>query len=126
MPRVWSPSRERSTSLVHLQDENLFRNVFFTGLGLGADQRIPTLAAIPAILVLMTAHARLSVRKHKQNLYLNIEMPSTHGGGDLFHRVAQTVAASSGILSGPTSMPWNQVTGANGWPQTPTGCQLSP
>lgn len=63
-----------------------------TGLGLGADQRIPTLAAIPAILVLMTAHARLSTRKHKQNLYLNVEMPSTNSGGDLFHRVAQTVA----------------------------------
>jgi len=63
-----------------------------TGLGLGADQRLTTLAAIPTILILMMVHARLSDHKRKHNLYLNIEVPSGDNGDDLFPKLARTVA----------------------------------
>lgn len=63
-----------------------------TGLGLGADQRVPTIAAVAVILVLLTIHARFSDRRKRSNLYLNIEIPSKQVGRQQFERLAQTVA----------------------------------
>ncbi|MCP4593146.1 MAG: DUF4956 domain-containing protein [bacterium] len=66
-----------------------------TGLALGADQRLVVLAAVPAILFLMAAHARFADRKRKHNLYLNVEMPSGDTGQDLFPGLARAVADHS-------------------------------
>ena len=63
-----------------------------TGLGLGADQRIPTIAAVTAILVLMAAYASFCNRKRRPNLYLNIEVPSDSAGEEMFGQIARKVA----------------------------------
>lgn len=45
------------------------------GLGLGADQRVPTIAAILIILAYFTVRTLLSPRLQKNNLYLNLVAP---------------------------------------------------
>ena len=62
------------------------------GLGLGADQRVATVVSVLAILILMAIHAQWSNRKQKQNLYLNVEVPTDSAGEDLFPRLSKTVA----------------------------------
>lgn len=62
------------------------------GLGLGADQRIPTILSVGAILVIMAVHSVLSGRKRRPNLYLNIELPTNGDGTTLMPRIARTVA----------------------------------
>ena len=62
------------------------------GLGLGADQRIPTLAAVGVIMCYLLG--RVVVRKSwgwgkTHNLYLNIEVDSEEAGGKLFEEINQ-------------------------------------
>ncbi len=48
-----------------------------TGLALGADQRLPALAAAPVILVVGALVSRSGVTRKDENLFLNITIPST-------------------------------------------------
>ena len=50
------------------------------GIGLGADQRLVTLAAFVVIVAYLFAHTTLSPRRQKSNLYLNITAPNTGTG----------------------------------------------
>jgi uncharacterized membrane protein YhiD involved in acid resistance len=45
------------------------------GLGLGADQQIPTIVALLALIVLMIATRLLTRRSSARNLYLNLQVP---------------------------------------------------
>jgi uncharacterized membrane protein YhiD involved in acid resistance len=50
------------------------------GLGLGADQWLPTVIATAAIMVVLVVTRLRSLRSRKRNLYLNIQVPE--GGTD--------------------------------------------
>jgi hypothetical protein len=45
------------------------------GLGLGADQRIPTVVATCVLMILLIASRLLSLRSQQRNLYVNIQVP---------------------------------------------------
>jgi uncharacterized membrane protein YhiD involved in acid resistance len=45
------------------------------GLGLGADQQIPTIISMCVIIALLIGTRLVAVRKQKRNLYLNIQVP---------------------------------------------------
>jgi hypothetical protein len=45
------------------------------GLGLGADQRIPTLVAVSVLMALLIATRLLTPRSRRRNMYLNIQIP---------------------------------------------------
>lgn len=51
------------------------------GLGLGADQRLPTVVAVGAIMVLLVVRRLLAPRARRHNLYLNIHAPAEGDGG---------------------------------------------
>lgn len=53
------------------------------GLGLGADQWIPTLVATCAIMVVLVVTRLRSHRSRKRNLYLNIQVPDEGTGSAL-------------------------------------------
>ncbi|MCB9850124.1 MAG: DUF4956 domain-containing protein [Phycisphaerales bacterium] len=63
-----------------------------TGLGLGADQQIPTGGAVIAILIMISIHTRLTDRKQKHNVYLNVELPPGTGANGAGERLSRTVA----------------------------------
>jgi hypothetical protein len=50
------------------------------GIGLGADQRVVTVAAFVVIIAYLFAHTTLSPRRQKSNLFLNITTPNTDAG----------------------------------------------
>lgn len=52
------------------------------GVGLGADQRVPTVVAFLVIIGFATARALLSGEKSKHHLYMNVEVPQTDGRGE--------------------------------------------
>lgn len=45
------------------------------GIGLGADQRIPTVVATCVLMILLIGTKLVSLRSRKQNLYVNIQVP---------------------------------------------------
>jgi hypothetical protein len=45
------------------------------GLGLGADQRLPTIVAVGVIMALLVGTRLLSFRSKRRNMYLNIQVP---------------------------------------------------
>lgn len=58
------------------------------GLGFGADQRVPTLAAFGVIMLYLGWRAVISKRrKGYHNLYLNIQIPNDQSGDDVFQGV---------------------------------------
>lgn len=61
------------------------------GLGLGADQRIPTLAAFSAIMAYLIGRKLISDKSNKSNrsnsMYLNIQMGIADNGSKLFSEV---------------------------------------
>jgi hypothetical protein len=61
------------------------------GLGFGADQRLPTLIAAIFILGILAMRSRLSRKKAKTNLYLNIEFPKRDDGVNNFERIGNIV-----------------------------------
>ncbi len=63
-----------------------------TGIGLGADQRLVVVVAMPAILGLLTLYNLPGKRKERHNLYLNIEVPSAAAGANPFPQLIRTVA----------------------------------
>jgi uncharacterized membrane protein YhiD involved in acid resistance len=76
------------------------------GLGLGADQRIPTLLAYVLILTVLATMRRLPspYRQAKHNLYLNIEVPQNgterqSENGAVEHSGNQTLATIHEILA---------------------------
>ena len=56
------------------------------GLGLGADQRLPTILAIVVILGYLLVRTLLTARPARNNLYLNVLAPPA---GDLFAQINQ-------------------------------------
>ncbi len=54
------------------------------GLGLGADQRLPSVAAFGVILGFLLIQTRWRRRDRSHNLYLNIEMPDTQEKESVF------------------------------------------
>ncbi len=58
------------------------------GLGLGADQRLPTVVAIGIILGYLMARHALSPRDHKNNLYFNI---ATANQDDTFSQINEVL-----------------------------------
>lgn len=63
------------------------------GLGLGADQRWPTLVAFAFILAIIVGRSRLSAPRREQNLYLNIDVPAS-GGENVLGRIHDVLAGS--------------------------------
>ncbi len=60
------------------------------GLGLGADQRIPTLVAFAVIMVYLAARALLARKKRGTNsLYLNLQLVNDGASTQLFNEVNQ-------------------------------------
>lgn len=60
------------------------------GLGLGADQRIPTLVAFAAIMVYLVARAVVArQRKGSHSLYLNLQLVNDGASAELFKQVNQ-------------------------------------
>jgi uncharacterized membrane protein YhiD involved in acid resistance len=58
------------------------------GLGLGADQRVPTLAAVSMIMLYLLVRTAITYRrKASHSLYLNIVVDSEGGGGSLFSQI---------------------------------------
>lgn len=58
------------------------------GLGLGADQRIPTLAAFSAIMVYLIGRKLITHKSYRSNsMYLNIQMEVADNGTRLFSEV---------------------------------------
>jgi len=49
------------------------------GLGLGADQRVPTLVAVGIIVALLIVTRLMAPRLQRRNLYLNIQVPEGEG-----------------------------------------------
>jgi uncharacterized membrane protein YhiD involved in acid resistance len=45
------------------------------GIGLGADQRIPTIVATCVLMILLIGTKLVSLRSRKRNLYVNIQVP---------------------------------------------------
>ena len=60
------------------------------GLGMGADQRLPTLAAFTFMMLYLLGHAFISKRKKaSHNLFLNIQVVSEQSGGNTFAEINQ-------------------------------------
>jgi hypothetical protein len=60
------------------------------GLGMGADQRIPTLAASAFMLLYLLGRVLLTKRKKtSHNLFLNIQVTSEQAGSNLFGEINQ-------------------------------------
>lgn len=70
------------------------------GLGFGADQRMPTLAAVAFILtVLAVGHQTpVSPRPAKHALYCNIEMPAADDPGELINKIHHTLEAHTHLV----------------------------
>jgi uncharacterized membrane protein YhiD involved in acid resistance len=49
------------------------------GIGLGADQRIPTIVATCVLMILLIGTKLVSLRSRKRNLYVNIQVPEQDG-----------------------------------------------
>ncbi len=62
------------------------------GLGLGADQRLPTLSAFALILLVITVRARIGREPKRHNLYMNVEAPHVRGGRDTFQTINSVLA----------------------------------
>jgi len=65
--------------------------VIAVGLGLGADQRIPTAIAVCVIMGLLAVTRVASGRSRKQNLYLNVQVPE-EGTGNTVESVNSILA----------------------------------
>jgi uncharacterized membrane protein YhiD involved in acid resistance len=60
------------------------------GLGMGADQRLPTLAAFAFMMLYLMGRAFVSKRKKaSHNLFLNIQVVSEQSGGNTFAEINQ-------------------------------------
>ncbi len=60
------------------------------GLGLGADQRIPTLVAFMVIMVYLFVRAFVNRKQsHSHSLYLNIQVENDQAGSNIFTEVNQ-------------------------------------
>jgi hypothetical protein len=68
------------------------------GLGLGADQRVPTVAAFMAITSIITLRSLLMAPPVRHNLYMSVEVPEI-GGGDAAFRTINDVLAGHAVVS---------------------------
>jgi len=50
------------------------------GIGLGADQQVPTIVSVCAILAVLIGTRLLSARSRKKNLYVNVQVPEQETG----------------------------------------------
>ena len=62
------------------------------GLGLGADQRLPTIVAFVVIMTLLFVLSWPLRREKNHNLYLNVEVPTKPGDAITFETVTQLLA----------------------------------
>jgi uncharacterized membrane protein YhiD involved in acid resistance len=63
------------------------------GLGMGADQRVPTMAAFAVIMIYLLIRALLDRRyKPSQSLYLNIQLPNSDDNAEAFTRINNILA----------------------------------
>lgn len=63
------------------------------GLGMGADQRIPTVAAFAVIMIYLLIRSLLDRnRKPAQSLYLNIQLPDSKDDPSAFTRINEILA----------------------------------
>lgn len=68
------------------------------GLGLGADQRVPTVAAFMAITSIITLRSILMAPPVRHNLYMSVEVPEI-GGGDAAFRTINHVLSEHAVVS---------------------------
>ena len=62
------------------------------GLGLGADQRVPTAVAFAIILGILWIRSAWSPRSKSHNLYLNVEVPDHQSEDRTFDTVVRLIA----------------------------------
>lgn len=67
------------------------------GLGLGADQWLPTVIATAAIMVVLVLTRLRSLRSRKRNLYLNIQVPD-HGTEGALEKVSTILSSHAQVL----------------------------
>ncbi|MBN1639706.1 MAG: DUF4956 domain-containing protein [Anaerolineae bacterium] len=67
------------------------------GLGLGADQRLPTVVAVGVIMALLIGTRLLSRRSRKRNMYLNIQVPEGDGEAS-FEAVNEILVAHAAMV----------------------------
>ena len=67
------------------------------GLGLGADQRLPTIVAVGVIMALLIGTRLLARRASKRNMYLNIQVPE-EGDGTSFEAVNDVLVEHADLV----------------------------
>jgi len=70
-----------------------------TGLGLGADQQIATVAAVLTIVVMLSVHLALTARKPRYSVFLNVDLPPGSGHNGAGEHLARTVADHAAAAS---------------------------
>ena len=63
------------------------------GLGMGADQRVPTIVSVLVIALLLTLRSGTVRRGTEHNLYLSLEMPHPNREDDLLQVINDTLSA---------------------------------
>lgn len=65
------------------------------GLGFGADQRIPTIAAVVFILGVLTIRANVAYKPKNQTHFLNVEIPAGGESESLIKKLDEVISKSS-------------------------------
>lgn len=66
-----------------------------TGLGMGADQRVATVVAVPLILLMVTMFTIRRRAGKSPNVYLNLELRDGEAGPAIFHRITDVLKSST-------------------------------